>query len=77
MLDAIDIAGLDITADSLLTQRDLANYLVLLSAGRQTHLRVISGLALPFTQIFLPNPRSNRAETDLCKGTAVLNIPAT
>jgi predicted transposase YbfD/YdcC len=33
MLDAIDIAGLDITADSLLTQRDLANYLV----GRGAH----------------------------------------
>jgi predicted transposase YbfD/YdcC len=28
MLDAIDICGLDITADALLTQRDLANYLV-------------------------------------------------
>ena len=28
MLDAIDIAGLDITADALLTQRDLASYLV-------------------------------------------------
>ena len=33
MLDAIDIAGLDITADSLLTQRDLATYLV----GRGAH----------------------------------------
>jgi len=33
MLDAIDIAGLDITADSLLTQRDLADYLV----GRGAH----------------------------------------
>jgi predicted transposase YbfD/YdcC len=33
MLDAINIAGLDITADSLLTQRDLANYLV----GRGAH----------------------------------------
>ena len=33
MLDAIDIAGLDITADSLLTQRELANYLV----GRGAH----------------------------------------
>lgn len=28
MLDAIDIRGLDITADALLTQRDLAKYLV-------------------------------------------------
>ena len=33
MLDTIDIAGLDITADALLTQRDLANYLV----GRGAH----------------------------------------
>jgi predicted transposase YbfD/YdcC len=33
MLDAIDIAGLDITADALLTQRDLATYLV----GRGAH----------------------------------------
>ena len=33
MLDAIDIAGLDITADALLTQRDLARYLV----GRGAH----------------------------------------
>ena len=28
MLDAIDIAGLDITADALLTQRELASYMV-------------------------------------------------
>ena len=33
MLDAIDIAGRVITADALLTQRDLANYLV----GREAH----------------------------------------
>lgn len=33
MLDAIDIAGYVITADALLTQRELANYLV----GREAH----------------------------------------
>lgn len=38
MLDAIDIAGLDITADSLLTQRDLANYLV--QRGAHYHFTV-------------------------------------
>ena len=34
-------------------------------------------LGLPFTQKFFLNPRSNRAETDLGKGIAVLNSPAT
>jgi predicted transposase YbfD/YdcC len=38
MLDAIDIAGLDITADALLTQRDLANYLV--ARGAHYHFTV-------------------------------------
>ena len=38
MLDAIDIAGLDITADALLTQRDLANYLV--ARGAHYHFSV-------------------------------------
>lgn len=38
MLDAIEIAGLDITADSLLTQRDLANYLV--ARGAHYHFTV-------------------------------------
>ena len=36
-----------------------------------------SQLGLPFTHSFSPNPRSNRAETDLGKGTAVLNSLAT
>jgi predicted transposase YbfD/YdcC len=38
MLDAIDIAGLDITADALLTQRDLASYLV--ERGAHYHFTV-------------------------------------
>ena len=38
MLDAIDIAGLDITADALLTQRDLASYLV--ARGAHYHFTV-------------------------------------
>lgn len=38
MLDAIDIAGLDITADALLTQRELANYLV--ARGAHYHFTV-------------------------------------
>jgi predicted transposase YbfD/YdcC len=38
MLDAIDIAGLDITADALLTQRDLAKYLV--ARGAHYHFSV-------------------------------------
>lgn len=38
MLDAIDIAGLDITADALLTQRDLAAYLV--ARGAHYHFSV-------------------------------------
>ena len=38
MLDAIDIAGLDITADALLTQRDLARYLV--ARGAHYHFTV-------------------------------------
>ena len=38
MLDAIDIAGLDITADALLTQRDLANYV--LARGAHYHFAV-------------------------------------
>ena len=38
MLDAIDIAGLDITADALLTQRDLATYLV--ARGAHYHFTV-------------------------------------
>jgi predicted transposase YbfD/YdcC len=38
MLDAIDIAGLDITADALLTQRDLVSYLV--ERGAHSHFTV-------------------------------------
>jgi len=38
MLDAIDIAGLDITADALLTQRELANYVV--ARGAHYHFTV-------------------------------------
>ena len=38
MLDAIDIAGLDITADALLTQRDLAKYVV--ARGAHYHFSV-------------------------------------
>ena len=38
MLDAIDIAGLDITADALLTQRELASYLV--ARGAHYHFTV-------------------------------------
>jgi predicted transposase YbfD/YdcC len=38
MLDVIDIAGLDITADALLTQRDLASYLV--ARGAHYHFTV-------------------------------------
>ena len=38
MLDAIDIAGLDITADALLTQRELAQYLV--QRGAHYHFTV-------------------------------------
>ena len=38
MLEAIDIAGLNITADALLTQRDLANYLV--ARGAHYHFTV-------------------------------------
>jgi predicted transposase YbfD/YdcC len=38
MLDAIDITGLDITADALLTQRDLASYLV--ARGAHYHFTV-------------------------------------
>ena len=46
-----------------------------LSAARE--LTDGTQLALPFTHNYLPSPRSNRAETDLCKGIAVLNSPAT
>jgi len=38
MLDAIEIAGLDITADALLTQRELASYLV--ARGAHYHFTV-------------------------------------
>jgi predicted transposase YbfD/YdcC len=38
MLEAIDIAGLDITADALLTQRDLAKYVV--ARGAHYHFSV-------------------------------------
>ncbi|MGH7461656.1 MAG: ISAs1 family transposase [Longimicrobiales bacterium] len=38
MLEAIDIAGLDITADALLTQRELASYLV--ARGAHYHFTV-------------------------------------
>ncbi|MDP1647579.1 MAG: NUDIX domain-containing protein [Rubrivivax sp.] len=39
--------------------------------------KVFAWLGLPFTQKFSPNPMSNRAGTDLCKGIAVLNSLAT
>ncbi len=59
------------------SDQNSANSAAALPETHSGSLATGSGLALPFTQKFFLNPRSNRAETDLGKGIAVLNSPAT
>ena len=66
MLDAIDIAGLDITADSLLTQRDLATYLV----GRGAHYHFTVKGNQPTLQEDIRVLFAQRADADLSDTTA-------
>ena len=64
MLDAIDIAGLDITADALLTQRDLAKYLV--ARGAHYHFSVKGNqptLQENIRLLFAPRGRAHHSET--------------
>jgi predicted transposase YbfD/YdcC len=65
MLDAIDIAGLDITADALLTQRDLAHYLV--RRGAHYHFSVKGNQPTLQENIrLLFEPRAQADYTELC-----------
>jgi len=66
MLDAIDIDGLDITADSLLTQRDLATYLV----GRGAHYHFTVKGNQPTLQEDIRVLFAQRADADFSDTTA-------
>jgi len=64
MLDAIDIAGLDITADALLTQRDLAKYVV--ARGAHYHFSVKGNqptLQENIRLLFVRRGRAHHSET--------------
>ena len=65
MLDAIEIAGLDITADALLTQRELASYMV--ARGAHYHFTVKGNQpTLQENIALLFDKRGSAHHTELC-----------